>query len=79
MSRELAGVRAHDVPAGLLEFLPRILVCLTDSIGRPVGFPIGVLSRNEDVADGWGGSEAFLCELALGGDEFVDDLALRHQ
>ena len=79
MSRELAGVRAHDVPAGLLEFLPRILVYLTGSIARPVEFPIGVLSTDEAVADGWGGSEAFLRELALGGDEFVDDLALRHQ
>jgi hypothetical protein len=41
--------------------------------------PVGVLSKGGAVTDGWGGSEASLCELALGGDEFVDDLALRHQ
>jgi hypothetical protein len=53
---------------------------LTDGQYWPAGgFPIAVLPRGETVADSWGGSKAFLRELALGGDEFVDDLALSHQ
>jgi hypothetical protein len=72
-------MRAHHVAAGLLEFPPRIGVCPSGSIGRPVGFPVGVLSKSGAVTDGWGGSEASLRELALSGDEFVDDLALSHQ
>lgn len=72
-------MRARDVLAGLLECPPRIGVCPLGSIGRPVGFPVGVLSKGGAVADGWGGSEASLRELTLGGDEFVDDLALSHQ
>lgn len=43
------------------------------------GFPGGVLSKGGVVADGWGVSEGFLRELALGGGEFVDDLVLSYQ
>ena len=79
MSRELDRVQARDAPAGLVEFLPRIGACPPGSIGRPVEFHLRVLLTGEGVADGWGGGEAFLRELALGSDEFVDDPALSHQ
>ena len=61
-------------------FPPRSGICPPGSIGRPVG-----VSPSERLSKGWdrrrrlGASEAFLCELALGGDEFVDDLALSYQ
>ena len=38
-----------------------------------------VLRCAEVVADGRAGMEESLCELTLGSDEFVDDLALRRQ
>lgn len=53
-------------------------ICPPGSIGRAVGFPGGVLSKGGAVTDGGGASEGFLRELALGGDEVVDDLALSH-
>lgn len=77
MAEELDAVRAGDVSARR-GFPPRIGICSPGGIGCPAGFPVEVLSKGGAVTDGWGASEAFLRELALGGDEFVEDLALSH-
>ncbi len=42
-------------------------------------FPVGFYGLRRPPPNGSAGMEESLCELTLGSDEFVDDLALRRQ